>query len=107
MSWHNLDLAALTFIVASLLWRKYIYRYIFRGTQHKIIDSAINKRTTVTIVIVVANLLIFLADAAGLLSTRSFWIVLLASGAPAILCLFFFLAHEITLIKERRRKFWN
>jgi Na+/proline symporter len=107
MNWHDLDLAALTLIVASLLWRRHIYRYVFRETRDEIIESSINRKTTIAVLIVVANLLIFLADAAGLLSARNFWSILLISGVPSILFLFLFIAHEIALIKDKRRKFWN
>lgn len=102
MNWHHLDLALLALIIASLFWRKYIYRYLFRGVRDKVIDSCINRKANIAIIIIVANFLIFLAEAVGALSTRSFWVVMVALVAPAMVCLYFFLAREITLIRERR-----
>jgi hypothetical protein len=102
MGWHDLDLAVLTLLIVSLLGRKYFYRFMFPEVRSENIDRFINKKTSITIIIIATNLLVLLAEAAGFLSTRNFWIVLAVVGAPAIVCLPFFLGQEITLIKERR-----
>jgi hypothetical protein len=102
MYFPDLDLAALTLAVSSLLGRKHFYRYMFPGIRHKIIDNSITKKTTFAVIIIMINLFILLAETMGLFSTRSFWIALVATGAPAMICLPFFIGREISLIKEKR-----